>query len=176
MALINTLRKRMGKVVVGFVAFSMFAFILTDLFQSNSVLLGGNDTTIAEIAGKDISYEQFQAKVSELSYIFAINNQREPSSDEIETIRVQAWNALILDYAYKGQYDELGITVTNSEVVDMVQEITSTLRSSSSFLIPTQASLAGRTWCPSYSSSTAHLLSSGHLGSLSKTDLSQTVW
>ncbi|MEQ9230265.1 MAG: SurA N-terminal domain-containing protein, partial [Cyclobacteriaceae bacterium] len=121
MALINTLRKRMGKVVVGFVAFSMFAFILTDLFQSNSVLLGGNDTTIAEIAGKDISYEQFQAKVSELSYIFAINNQREPSSDEIETIRVQAWNALILDYAYKSQYDELGITVTNSEVVDMVQ-------------------------------------------------------
>ena len=121
MALINTLRKRMGKVVVGFVAFSMFAFILTDLFQSNSVLLGGNDTTIAEIAGKDISYEQFQAKVGELSYIFAINNQREPSSDEIESIREQAWNALILDYAYKGQYDELGITVTNSEVVDMVQ-------------------------------------------------------
>jgi len=63
MAMINTLRKRMGKIVVGFVAFSMFAFILTDLFQSNSALLGGNDQTVAEIAGTEISYQEFTSRV-----------------------------------------------------------------------------------------------------------------
>ncbi|MEQ8470121.1 MAG: SurA N-terminal domain-containing protein [Marinoscillum sp.] len=121
MALINTLRKRMGKIVVAFVAFSMFAFILTDLFQSNSTLLGGNDRNIAEIAGKDISYEQFQAKVDQLAYTFAINNNREPRSEEMQTVREQAWNALILENAYEGQYESLGLKVTDAELVDMVQ-------------------------------------------------------
>lgn len=121
MALISTLRKRMGKIVVGFVAFSMFAFILTDLFQSNSALLGGSDRTVAEIAGTDISYEQFQAKMDELSYVFAVNNNRDPRAEEQETIREQAWNALIIDYAYKPQFEKLGIQVTDAEVIDMVQ-------------------------------------------------------
>jgi len=111
----------MGKIVVGFVAFSMLAFILTDLFQSNSALLGGNDRTIAEMAGKDISYEQFQAKVDELSYVFAVNQGREPQSQEMDQIREQAWNAFILENAYASQYDELGINVTDAEQIDMVQ-------------------------------------------------------
>lgn len=121
MALISTLRKRMGKIVVGFVAFSMFAFILTDLFQSNSALLGGNDNNIAEIAGKDISYEQFQAKVDELAYVFAINQGREARGEEMDQVRTEAWNALIIDNAYASQYEELGIQVTDAEIVDMVQ-------------------------------------------------------
>lgn len=121
MALINTLRKKMGKIVVGFVAFSMFAFILTDLLQSNSSLFGGNDRNVGEISGIDISYEKFQNKVNELSYTFAINNGREARSEEQATIRTQAWNALILEYAYQEQFDKLGLTVTDEELVDMVQ-------------------------------------------------------
>lgn len=111
----------MGKIVVGVVALAMFAFILTDLLQSNSSLMGGNDRTVAEIAGEDIGYEKFQAKVDELSYVFSVNNGRNPLADEMETIREQAWNALILEYAYGEQFEELGITVTDAEVVDMVQ-------------------------------------------------------
>lgn len=121
MALINTLRKRMGKIVVGVVAFSMFAFILTDLLQSNSTLMGGRDTTVAEIADNKISYTEFQKKVDELSYTFAINNGRNPQAEETETIREQAWNAFILESAYATQYKELGIEVTDAELVDMVQ-------------------------------------------------------
>ncbi len=121
MALINTLRKRMGKIVVAFVAFSMFAFILTDLFQSNSSLFGGNDRNVAEVAGTDISYEQFQAKVDQLSYVFALNNNREPLANEQKQIRDQAWNALILENAYYPQFGDLGVEVTEPEQLDMVQ-------------------------------------------------------
>jgi len=122
MAMINTLRKRMGKIVVGFVAFSMFAFILTDLLQSNSALLGGNDQTVAEIAGSKISYQEFQAELDQLTYTFAINNNgRNPSTQELQSIREQAWNSLILNNAYSKQYEALGLSVTNEEVVDMVQ-------------------------------------------------------
>lgn len=122
MAMINTLRKRMGKIVVGFVAFSMFAFILTDLFQSNSALLGGNDQTVAEIAGTEISYQEFQAELEQLTYTFAINNNgRNPSTQELQSIREQTWNSLILNNAYGQQYDALGLSVSNEEIIDMVQ-------------------------------------------------------
>ena len=120
MALINTLRKRMGKIVVAFVAFSMFAFILTDLFQSNSFLLG-NSNTIGEIAGNEISYETFQQKVEELSYNFTINNGRNPLSEDLEQIRQEAWQTLIVETVFEGEYNELGIEVTDAEVIDMVQ-------------------------------------------------------
>ena len=121
MALINTLRKKMGKIVVGFVAFSMFAFILTDLFQSNSALLGGSDRQVAEISGNDVSYDSFNQKVDELATTFALNYGKSPTSDDLTNIRKEAWNAIVIENAYKQEFEKLGIVVTDEEVVDMVQ-------------------------------------------------------
>ncbi|MFY0600814.1 MAG: SurA N-terminal domain-containing protein [Cyclobacteriaceae bacterium] len=121
MALISTLRKRMGKIVVGFVAFSMFAFIATDFFQSNSSLLGGSDREVAEISGSDVSYETFNDKVNQLALVYRANAGRTPSSDDMANIRTEAWNALIIEKAYQKELDNLGIKVTDAEVVDMVQ-------------------------------------------------------
>ncbi len=120
MALINTLRKRMGKIVVGVVAFSMVAFILADFLQSGSSLLS-DDNIIGEIAGSEIKYEEFQLKVDELSYVFAVNQNRNPLSEDLTLIREQAWNMLVLEKAYYPQFEELSITVTEAESVDMVQ-------------------------------------------------------
>ncbi|WP_258102825.1 peptidylprolyl isomerase [Marinoscillum sp. MHG1-6] len=121
MALINTLRERMGRIVVIVVAFSMFAFILTDLLQSNSMLFGGSDRTVGEIAGNKISYEAFNRKMDELSYNFVMSYQRNPSSEEASRIREQAWNALIIENIYLPEFEKLGIEVTDEEVIDMVQ-------------------------------------------------------
>jgi len=120
MALINTLRKRMGKIVVGVVAFSMVAFILADFLQSGSGLIG-NDNEIGEIAGQEITYEEFQRQVDELSYVFAVNQNRNPLTEDLAMIREQAWNKLILEEAYYPQFEKLGITVTDAEAIDMVQ-------------------------------------------------------
>ncbi len=120
MALINTLRKRMGKIVVGVVAFSMFAFILTDLLNSNSALLGTSQE-VGTVAGQDITYEQFNDKVNQLSTTFALNNGRNPLNDEMDQIREQAWQTFIIDNIFEAEYDELGIRVTDAELVDMVQ-------------------------------------------------------
>lgn len=110
----------MGKIVVGVVAFSMVAFILTDFLQSGSGLIG-NDNEIGEIAGDEITYEEFQRKVDELSYVFAVNQNRNPLTEDLAMIREQAWNKLILEKAYYPQFEKLGISVTDAEAVDMVQ-------------------------------------------------------
>ncbi len=121
MALIGTLRNRMGKILVIVVAVTMFLFILTDLLQSNSTLFGQNDTEIAEISGKSINYQEFTKKVDQLSYVYALNQGQTPTSDVLENIRKEAWNAYIIELAYQEQFDKLGLSVTDAEVVDMVQ-------------------------------------------------------
>ncbi len=121
MALIGTLRNKMGKIVVGAIMVTMVAFIGTDLIGNSTLLGGGDNPEIGEIAGKSITNAEFQSKVDELSFNFAINTGRNPVQQETDQIRNQAWNALILQNAYEEQFDQLGITVTNSEIVDMVQ-------------------------------------------------------
>lgn len=121
MALISTLRNKGSKFVVGLLAFSLVAFIFTEFFSSNSLLFGGSDREIAEIAGNGISYESFNEKVNQLAFVYQSNSGRNPSSEDLINIRKEAWNALIIENAYQNELDELGITVTNAEVVDLVQ-------------------------------------------------------
>ena len=121
MALIGILRNKMGKIVVGAIMVTMVAFIGTDLIGNSTLLGGGDNLDIGEIAGQGISNAEFQQKVDELSYNFAINTGRNPLQNETDQIRDQAWNALILEKAYEKQFDALGIEVTNPELVDMVQ-------------------------------------------------------
>ncbi|MEO9869772.1 peptidylprolyl isomerase [Ekhidna sp.] len=121
MALIGILRNKMGKIVVGAIMVTMVAFIGTDLIGNSTLFGDGDNPAIGEIAGSSITNAQFQNKVDELSYNFAINSGRNPLQQETDQIRNQAWNALILEEAYDEQFDQLGITVTNTELVDMVQ-------------------------------------------------------
>ena len=118
--MINTLRNRMGKIVVIFLAFSMGAFILTDLFQSNSFLFGGG-TDIAEMASTTVTYQEFQEKIEEVSISFSLNTGRNPTSEEMNLIRQQAWQELITDKVFGPQFQQLGIEVTDEEMVEMVQ-------------------------------------------------------
>ena len=122
MALINTLRQKAGKIVVAFVAFSMFSFILTDLFQGNSFFNGGSNE-IGEINSYTISYPQFQKKVDELSQNFQLNTGRSPLSEDLEQIRQQAWQQFIIENVFNEQYAALGLDVTTPELIDMVQGV-----------------------------------------------------
>ncbi len=111
----------MGKIVIVFIAFSMGAFILTDLLQSNSVLLSGGSMEIGEMASSDVSYEEFQAEVERLSYNFLVQFGTNPNADQIEQIRQQAWQELIIKKVFSPQFAQLGIEVTDDEMIEMVQ-------------------------------------------------------
>ncbi|MFY0687983.1 MAG: SurA N-terminal domain-containing protein [Cyclobacteriaceae bacterium] len=109
-----------GKIVVGVVAFSMVAFILTDLLQGNSSLFGGGNN-VGEINGETISYQQFTQKLDQMAYNFQLNTGRSPQSEDIEQLRQQAWQELIVNNVFQPEFEKLGIEVTSAELVDMVQ-------------------------------------------------------
>jgi len=121
MALINTLREKGSKFIIGFIAIAIGSFVLTDLLSGQNSILAGNDREIGEIAGESISYDQFQEKVDILVNNYAANFGRNPGAAELTSLRNQAWLLLVAEKSFEKEYAELDITVSPEELVDMVQ-------------------------------------------------------
>ena len=120
MALISKIREKTA-LVVGFVALGLFLFIAADVFTSSSGFFGREEANVGEIAGQDVSIQEYQQAIEEIKYNFTVNTGRNPSEREMMSIRQQAWDKMIADIAFTGQFEELGIEVTEEELVDMVQ-------------------------------------------------------
>ena len=121
MSIIGTLRNKMGKFLVFVIGFSIASFVLGDILGPNSTLFGGNDTTVGTIKGEDIDFTSFQSLYEEFSYNFSLNSGTSPSPNDVQLLREQVWEKFIQDIAFQNEYDKLGITVTSSELVEMVQ-------------------------------------------------------
>ena len=121
MSLISKIREKTG-LIVGAVAVGLILFLVGgDLLGPSSQLLGGPDKEIGEIAGEEITIDEYQQAVNEMEANFYLRTGRNPSDREQNTIRQQAWSKMVADVAFTKQFDELGIEVTEQELIDMVQ-------------------------------------------------------
>ena len=121
MALIYKIRERSGW-AIGFVAIAMGAFVVGgDVLGPNSSILGKNKTDVGEIAGETIQRERYQEQIDQIKYNYTVNYGRNPSENEMFSIRQQAWDYLIVKVAFQEQYDMIGLQVTEDEQWDMVQ-------------------------------------------------------
>lgn len=112
----------MGTFVVVLIGAAILAFVIADLLGPQSSLFSSVDRTVGEIAGEEISLEEFQNKMDELEAQFAMRNVGgNLTESQRAAIRNQAWEALIAEKAFGEQYEELGLRVPEEEVVDMVQ-------------------------------------------------------
>jgi peptidyl-prolyl cis-trans isomerase D len=119
MALINKIRERSGIAVV-VIAASLILFIVGGDILGSQALFGGNQT-VGEIAGETIDYKDFQLKLDQARQAFEAQSGRAASEAEQQSLREQVWNQYLIDYAYKKEFDALGLKVSNEELVDMVQ-------------------------------------------------------
>lgn len=121
MALIKKIRQRTG-LAIGVIAVGLIFFVVGgDLLGPNSTLLGNSRTTVGEIAGEEVSYEEYMQRIEQAKFSFQQNTGRTPSENELSSIREQAWQALIVERTFSKQYEELGLTISDEELVDMVQ-------------------------------------------------------
>jgi peptidyl-prolyl cis-trans isomerase D len=120
MAFIGSLREKMGTWVVVFVFVAIALFILGDIFSGNSNIMNWGRNKVGEIAGKEISIEDYQTAVQQREYNFYQSNGYEPGEREKIGIRQQAWDALIAQYAVAPQFAKVGVEVTEAELVDMI--------------------------------------------------------
>lgn len=121
MALIGTLRNKMGTWVVVFVFVAIAAFVLGDIFSGNSSILTWGEKTVGEIGGREISIDEFQSTIREREANYTLQFGRQPGDREMPSLRQQAWDLLIARHAIQSQYAKVGVAVTDDEVWDMVQ-------------------------------------------------------
>ncbi len=122
MAIISKIRQKSG-LAVTLIVISLILFLVGGDLLSNRSMLKGSNTEVGEVAGKEIDLKDYQAKIDELKGQFSMNNRRNPSESELNSINEQAWNQYLFDIAYKEQFDKLGIEVTPEEQTDMVQGV-----------------------------------------------------
>lgn len=121
MALITKIRHRAG-LAVAMVAIGLILFLVGgDILGPNSFIMGNRNLYVGEIAGVKIKRDEFLLEVEEMKNNYMLNFNRTPNESEMYTIRQQAWDYLIVRYAFQEQFDKIGISVTEDEVVDMVQ-------------------------------------------------------
>ena len=122
MPIINTLREKMGRLVVIVVGFSILAFVLTDVLSNNSSLLGrGNNPDIGEISGETISYQDFSNLVENRRQNFINQYGSAPGEFLMQNFRNQVWEQMINEFAYSTRFSNAGIAVGRAEQIDMVQ-------------------------------------------------------
>ncbi|WP_226389585.1 peptidylprolyl isomerase [Penaeicola halotolerans] len=121
MALINKIRERTG-LLIGVITVGLILFLVGgDILGPNSVLLGSQANVVGEIAGEDITYEEYLAKIEEIKFNYQNQTGRVPSENELYGIREQAWQALVAERTFREEFEALGVIVSDEELIDMVQ-------------------------------------------------------
>ena len=121
MALINTIREKSGW-AVGTVAVGMLLFIVGgDLVGGKNKLFGGNDTVVGEVAGQKVELNDYNAALEQAKQAFVAQQQRQPDDQAMGYLRDQAWNQTLYKLAFQPEWEKLGLTVSDDELVDMVQ-------------------------------------------------------
>jgi len=121
MALINTIREKSG-VAVGAVAIGMLLFIVGgDLIGGRNRLFGGNDQVVGEVNGKKIELPEFTAALEQAKQNFTQQQGRPPDDQALSYLREQTWNQLLARRAYQPEFEKLGLTTPDDELVDLVQ-------------------------------------------------------
>ncbi|ASB48389.1 peptidylprolyl isomerase [Alkalitalea saponilacus] len=121
MATLETLRRKGGLLVAIFIGFALFAFIMMDFMGSGGSVFSGSQDEVANINGTSVSIQEFQNRVTEMEEFNKLNRGVSSlSEEEVHRLREEVWMQMINQILLEEQYEELGISVTSDELMDMV--------------------------------------------------------
>jgi peptidyl-prolyl cis-trans isomerase D len=122
MATLERIRNRAGVLVSVVIGLALFAFILGDFITSGGAFFNRSKMEIAEIAGSSISYEEYQAMVSENENLQKLFSQQTALNEQqMLQIREQVWQDLLRANILQPEYKRLGLNIHPDELFDMVQ-------------------------------------------------------
>jgi peptidyl-prolyl cis-trans isomerase D len=120
MAIFQTIRTKLGPIVVTVIILSMGVFVMETALNSNTNLLKGDKDVVGVIDGNKIHYRDFESRVDEQVNNYKIQtNQTSVDDNTMFSIREQTWNQLISDQINGAEYQKLGLLVSTEELKDM---------------------------------------------------------
>lgn len=121
MTVINKIREKSG-LMIGVIAAALGLFILSDLFSSGGgELFGGNKRVVGEVAGDEVTLEEFSAEYERVRENYARSSGGAVPENLLPSIRAQAWQQILFQRAYKNECKKLGIAITSAELIDMIR-------------------------------------------------------
>lgn len=114
MATLEKIRSKSALLLI-IVGAGLLAFIIGDFFTSGRTIFG-TGTTIAKVDGNKIDIQEFQRRVQDASQQAQAQNQRMDNA----VLQQQVLNAMIAEKLFDQEIKDLGLTVTDQELTDMM--------------------------------------------------------
>ncbi|MCQ2256593.1 MAG: SurA N-terminal domain-containing protein [Bacteroidaceae bacterium] len=121
MAALQSIRKR-GVLLVTIIAIALFLFVAGDLFRGLETFFQHSGQQVGEVDGKTVSIQDYQKMIDDLQTYYEIVQQKSSfSEDELNRIKDEAWQNHVQSELIKKECDEVGISVTDEEVSEILK-------------------------------------------------------
>src|SRR5690606_11676834 len=121
MGLMSFLRNRAGFILVGAIGFAIVAFLVGDVVSYGGSFMGGDRTTVGEVAGEKISFDEFKAQVDQNEANFKQQmGQATLNTQMASYVLENTWNQKISEVLLNKEVERLGLSVGEQEREDLV--------------------------------------------------------
>lgn len=121
MATLQNIRNRGGLLVSIVIGLALVAFIVGDALSSGASIFNRSRNSVGEIAGEDISIQDYQKKVEQNENTAkSMNNIAALTEEQQNMLRENTWQQIIMDILMTEQYNQLGINVSGEELYDVM--------------------------------------------------------
>jgi peptidyl-prolyl cis-trans isomerase D len=134
MAALGKIRKR-GVILVIIIGLGLFAFIAEEAFRSCEATKNQQRQQIGEVLGNKINVQEFQALVDEYQDVLKMTNGIDNLSEEqLNSIKDEVWNSYVNEQIIQAECKEVGLTVTDEELQNIMKEGTNPMLMRSPFV------------------------------------------
>ena len=119
MATLQSIRNH-GTILLVVVGIAMLAFILGDFLNSGSSFFNKNRENVAEIAGHQVHYTEYEAAKEQLTEVYKFEYGRSDFNEEMTLyIRNQVWQTMLMNYTLSDQTEKIGMDITEEELSEL---------------------------------------------------------
>lgn len=133
MAVLGKIRSR-GLILIGIIGFGLFAFIAEEAFRSCEASRNNQRQQIGEVLGEKLDYESFAKLVDESQEAMKLMGQENLNDEQLNQLRDQVWQSFVQYEIIKKECDKLGLTVTDDEMQNVLNEGTNQMLLSTPFV------------------------------------------
>lgn len=133
MAALGKIRSR-GITLIIIIGFGLFAFIAEEAFRSCESTRNNQRQQVGEVLGEKINYEEFVKLVEEAQDAMKLMGQENLNDDQLNQLRDQVWQSFVQYQIIKKECDKLGLTVTDQEMQNVLNEGTNQMLLSTPFV------------------------------------------
>lgn len=124
-----------GILLIIIIGLGLFAFIAEEAFRSCNGIKGQNSQQIGEVLGEKIYVQDFQKLLEEYQDAMKLTMRTDNlSEDQLNQLKDQVWQQLVSERVMKEDCKKLGLTVTEDELQNILNDGTNQLLTQTPFV------------------------------------------